>query len=121
MLFPDGVFSEGNLERKLRGSFPGATRAEAREILGELDRMPIGDANEESSGGLRRRAKFDAIRLGNGDIGALRAAVREGMHDYRDLEMLAEAPHFRGFSTEGAAFAEVNRRDLEEFIAWLQE
>jgi hypothetical protein len=121
LLFPDGAFSEENLERKLRCSFPGATQADASEILSELDRMPIHGANEEAAPGFRRRAKIDSIRLGNGDLDALRAAVREGMRDYRDLQMLAEAPHFRGFSSEGAAFAEVNQRDLEEFIAWLQE
>ena len=120
-MFPDGAFSEDNLERKLRRAFPGPAEAEAREILSELDRMPIGDANEEWAGSLRRRAKFDAIRLGNGDLDRLRSVVREGMHDYGDLQMHAEAPHFRGFSSENPAFAEFNRRDLEEFIAWLQE
>src|SRR5262245_39029998 len=75
--------------KRLQALFGGAERVEAERLLIERcgDNLPLCERSTPAS---LERIRFAALKLGNGDLAALRSAVELANLDWRDLLVAAD-------------------------------
>lgn len=109
--------TKDDVERIVRRDFPGGQFDPAMAVL---ERYGTETWHRE-----RARVQLAALKLSNGDLHKLEAAIETAKKDYRDVLVPAEYPEYAktGFRKRELPVDEqdrINARDWEQYESWLQ-